>query len=128
MAGDPALLEFWTQRRVCALTTVRPDGRPHTVAVGATLDPAAGVVRVIAHGASVKVANVRAAGTAGGPVSVCQVDGGRWSTVEGTARVRDEPERVAEAERRYALRYREPRPNPERVAIEITVRTVVGRL
>jgi hypothetical protein len=48
--------------------------------------------------------------------------------VEGLAVVREEPDRVAEAERRYALRYREPRPNPERVAIEITVRSVLGRL
>jgi PPOX class probable F420-dependent enzyme len=128
VAGDPALFEFWTQRRVCALTTVRPDGRPHTVAVGATLDPAAGLVRVITFRSSVKVANVRAAGAAGAPVSVSQVDGGRWSTVEGIARVRDEPDRVAEAVRRYALRYREPQPNPERVAIEIAVRSVLGRL
>ena len=128
VAGDPALLEFWTQRRVCALTTVRPDGRPHTVAVGATLDPEAGLVRVITFRSSVKVANVRAAGAAGAPVTVSQVDGGRWSTVEGTAHVREEPDRVAEAVRRYALRYREPQPNPERVAIEITVRSVLGRL
>jgi PPOX class probable F420-dependent enzyme len=125
---DRALREFWAQRRVCALTTVRPDGRPHTVAVGATLDPEAGVVRVITYRTSVKVANVRAAGPEGAPVTVSQVEGGRWSTVEGIARVREEPERVAEAVRRYALRYREPRPNPERVAIEISVRSVLGRL
>ena len=125
---DQALREFWAQRRVCALTTVRPDGRPHTVAVGATLDPEAGVVRVITYRTSVKVANVRAAGPGGAPVTVSQVEGGRWSTVEGFARVREEPERVAEAVRRYALRYREPRPNPERVAIEISVRSVLGRL
>jgi len=128
VAGNPALLEFWTQRRVCSLTTVRPDGRPHTVAVGATLDPEAGVVRVITFRSSVKVANVRAAGPGGAPVSVSQVDGGRWSTVEGVARVHEEPDRVAEAERWYAQRYREPQPNPERVAIEITVRSVLGRL
>jgi F420H(2)-dependent biliverdin reductase len=125
---DRALREFWAQRQVCALTTVRPDGRPHTVAVGATLDPEAGVVRVITYRTSVKVANVRAAGPEGAPVTVSQVDGGRWSTVEGIALVREEPERVAEAVRRYALRYREPRPNPERVAIEISVRSVLGRL
>jgi PPOX class probable F420-dependent enzyme len=127
-AADPGFVEFWRQRRVCALTTVRPDGRPHTVAVGATLDPEAGVVRVITYRSSVKAANVRAAGAAGAPVSVSQIDGPRWSTVEGLALVREEPDRVAEAERRYALRYREPRPNPERVAIEITVRSVLGRL
>jgi len=57
---------------------------------------------------------------------VSQVDGGRWSTLEGTAVVREDPEAVAEAVRRYALRYRRPGVNPERVAIEITVRRVLG--
>ena len=35
---------------------------------------------------------------------------------------------VAEAERRYAERYRTPRPNPERVVIEITVNRLLGSL
>ena len=43
-----------------------------------------------------------------------------------TAVVRDDPPAVAEAERRYARRYRIPRPNPRRVVIEITVVTVLG--
>jgi hypothetical protein len=33
---------------------------------------------------------------------------------------------VARAERRYAARYREPRPNPDRVVIEIVVNRVLG--
>jgi F420H(2)-dependent biliverdin reductase len=41
--------------------------------------------------------------------------------------VRDDPASVAEAERRYALRYRQPRPNPERVVIEIAVRRALGQ-
>jgi hypothetical protein len=40
--------------------------------------------------------------------------------------VSDDPERVAEAVRRYAERYRQPRENPERVVIEITVTKVLG--
>jgi hypothetical protein len=55
------------------------------------------------------------------------VDGGRWLTLEGAADVTDDPERVAEAVRRYAERYRTPRPNPERVAVEVTVDRVLGR-
>jgi hypothetical protein len=54
------------------------------------------------------------------------VDGRRWSTLEGRAVVRDEPEVVADAERRYAERYRTPRPNPERVVIEIEIARVLG--
>ncbi|HEY2205631.1 MAG TPA: pyridoxamine 5'-phosphate oxidase family protein [Pseudonocardia sp.] len=121
------LREFWTERRVCVLSTVRPDGRPHSVAVGATVDFGTAVARVIASAASVKVANVRAAGRDGAPVTVTQVDGGRWSSVQGRAWVRDDPDSVADAERRYAQRYRVPRPNPQRVVIEIRVVAVLGR-
>ena len=116
------LLEFWTERHLCTLTTLRPDGSPHVVAVGATLDAPAGIVRVITRRGSVKVRNVRATGRA----AVCQVDGRRWSTAEGIAVVREDPESVADAERRYAQRYRVPQPNPERVVIEVTVTKLLG--
>ena len=45
--GSAALLEFWTERHLCTLTTLRADGSPHVVAVGATLDPEHGLARVI---------------------------------------------------------------------------------
>ncbi|SDP96178.1 PPOX class probable F420-dependent enzyme [Lentzea jiangxiensis] len=118
----PEFAEFWAERHLCTLSTVRRDGTPHVVPVGVTLDAEAGVARIITHGASWKVKHVRAAGYA----AVCQVDGRRWSTVEGPAVVRDDVESVREAERRYAVRYREPRVNPERVVIEIQVRRVSG--
>lgn len=125
--ADAVFLAFWRERRVCLLSTVRPDGRPHAVAVGATLDPDASLLRVITGAGSRKVAHVHAAGPGGARVAVSQVEGPRWSTVEGVALVRGEPERVAEAERRYAQRYRRPRPNPRRVVIEIAPRAVLGR-
>jgi PPOX class probable F420-dependent enzyme len=115
---SPALLEFWTERHLCTLTTLRADGSPHVVAVGATLDPAAGLARVITSGTSAKVRHVRAGD---GRVAICQVDGARWSTVEGRAVIRDDPESVAEAVRRYAERYRQPRVNPARVVIEVSL-------
>ena len=119
--------EFWRERRVCFLTTGRPDGSPHLVPVGVTFDPEAGVARVICSGASKKARNVRAAGS-DAQVAVSQVDGRRWCTLEGTAVVKDDQESVAEAERRYAERYKQPRPNPERVVIEITVTRVLGNV
>ena len=118
-----ALREFWTERHLCTLTTLRPDGTPHVVAVGATLDPESGLARVITSGTSAKVRHIRAGADR---VAICQVDGARWSTVEGLAVVRDDPAAVAEAERRYAARYRPPRPNPRRVVIEVTVGRVLG--
>lgn len=119
------LVAFWQERHLCTVTTLRPDGTPHVVPVGATLDLDAGLVRVIASGTSWKVRNVRDA-AAVARVAVCQVDGRRWSTMEGTGRVREDPDAVAEAESRYAARYRPPRPNPTRVVIEVTVDRVLG--
>jgi len=127
MAIDPhhpgeELLGFWQEPHYSTLTTLRPDGTPHVVPVGVTYDPQAGLARVTARDGSLKVRNVRAAGPDGAPVAVCQVDGGRWATLEGRAAVRTDPEAVAEAVRRYEARYGRPtRPDPHRVVIEITL-------
>ncbi|WP_285640828.1 TIGR03618 family F420-dependent PPOX class oxidoreductase [Lentzea sp. NBRC 102530] len=118
----PEFTEFWTERHLCTLSTVRLDGTPHVVPVGVTLDAEAGIARIITSGASWKVKHVSEAGYA----AVCQVDGRRWSTLEGPAVVRDDVESVRDAERRYALRYKKPRVNPERVVIEIQVKRVTG--
>ncbi|MDQ4130263.1 MAG: TIGR03618 family F420-dependent PPOX class oxidoreductase [Actinomycetota bacterium] len=126
-ALDDAYLAFWRERHLCTLTTLRPDGTPHVVPVGAVFDPATGVAWVIASRSSRKVRNVLAYGPGGAPAALCQVDRGRWATLEGRARVRSEAETVGEAERRYAARYRPPRRNPERVAIEIAVTRAMGR-
>ncbi|MGV9847272.1 pyridoxamine 5'-phosphate oxidase family protein [Streptomyces sp. NPDC003442] len=125
---DPEYLAFWRERHVCTLTTPRPDGTPHVVPVGVTYDPEAGLARVIANRHSRKVAHVRAAGEGGARVAVCQLAGRRWATLEGLAVVREEPEPIADAERRYAERYqRTPRPNPDRVVIEIALTRAMGR-
>ncbi|MFJ3231546.1 pyridoxamine 5'-phosphate oxidase family protein [Streptomyces sp. NPDC086787] len=124
---DAAYLAFWRERHLCTLTTLRRDGSPHVVPVGVTYDPEARLARVITSGSSAKAAHVRAAGEEGARVAVCQVDGRRWATLEGRARVRTEPDRVHEAERRYAERYRTPRENPSRVVIEIEVTRTLGK-
>ncbi|WP_026421984.1 PPOX class F420-dependent oxidoreductase [Actinokineospora inagensis] len=112
--------EFWRERHLCTLTTLRPDGTPHVTPVGATY--ADGIARVITSRGSRKVRNVRATGRA----VLCQVDGRRWTSLEGAASVVDDPVSVRDAENRYARRYREPRPNPDRVVIEIVVDRVTG--
>lgn len=116
--------EFWTERRIATLVTLRADGGPHVVPVGVTLDIEAGLARVICSGGSQKARNVAATGIA----VVSQVDGRRWSTLEGTATVHSDPDAVADAVRRYAERYRQPRVNPERVVVEIAVGRVLGPL
>ncbi len=124
---DPDLVAFWTERHLCALTTLRADGSPHVVAVGATYDPATMTARVITSDGSVKARNVERAGGAA-RVAICQVDGRRWSTLEGVARVSRDRAEIAESERRYAARYRQPRVNPRRVTILVDVDRVLGRL
>ncbi|MCT9008359.1 pyridoxamine 5'-phosphate oxidase family protein [Streptomyces sp. NPDC054766] len=125
---DAAYLSFWRERHLCTLTTLRPDGSPHAVPVGVTYDPQAGLARVITNKSSAKVGHVLAAGPDGARVAVCQVDGPRWATLEGRARVSTDPARVAEAVRRYADRYeRTPSPNPSRVVIEIELTAAMGR-
>lgn len=126
-ALDEPYLAFWRERHLCTLTTLRPDGSPHVVPVGVTYDAGARLARVITSGSSAKARYVAAAGEAGARVAVCQVDGRRWATLEGRARVRTAPDEVAEAERRYAERYQHaPRPNPARVVIEIEVERALG--
>ncbi|RFU82738.1 TIGR03618 family F420-dependent PPOX class oxidoreductase [Streptomyces triticagri] len=122
-------LSFWREKHVCTLTTLRPDGTPHVAPVGVTYDPEAGLARVITSGSSRKARNVLAAGEAGAPVAVCQVAGRHWATLEGRATVRTEPDRIADAEARYAERYgRGPRVNPERVVLEIALTRALGRV
>ncbi|MDP9843819.1 pyridoxamine 5'-phosphate oxidase family protein [Streptosporangium lutulentum] len=119
---------FWQERHLCTLTTVRADGTPHVVPVGVTLDVGSATARVITSGGSHKVRHVLAAGDEGAAVAVCQVDGRRWSTLEGRAVIRRDPASVADAERRYAERYRQPRENPARVVIEISVTRILGNV
>lgn len=130
MAYDPAALPdevqvFLQERHLGTLTTLRADGSPHVVAVGFTWDDGAGLARVITFASSRKARNLLA--RPGTRAAVCQVDGGRWLTMEGTAQVTDDPAAVAEAVRRYADRYRTPGERDDRVAIEIAVDRVLGR-
>jgi len=127
VALDPSALpdtalEFLAERHLATMTTLRPDGTPHVVPVGFTFDAEAGLVRVITSRTSRKALNV----AAGSRVVVAQVDGRRWLALEGDGRVLTDPGEVAEGERRYAGRYRVPRPNPERVVVAYAVDRVLG--
>jgi PPOX class probable F420-dependent enzyme len=119
----PELLAFLAERHLATLTTLRPDGSPHVVPVGVTYDAPTRTARVITSGTSAKARHVRAGQQR---VAVCQVEGRRWLTLEGTAVLREDPAAVADAEERYAQRYKRPRENPRRVVLEISVDRVLG--
>lgn len=119
---NPEQRVFVTERHLATLTTLRADGTPHVVPVAFTWDPDAGVVRITTNRGSVKARNARRSGPGGGHprAAVCQVDGGRWMTLEGTIEVVEDADEVADAVERYARRYRPLTPNPERVVLRLT--------
>lgn len=119
---NPDALEFLRERHLATLTSIRADGTPHVVPVGFTWDAERHLARVITNVSSKKA---RIA-VDGGRVALCQLDGRRWLTFEGTSTLSDDPARVAEAVTRYAGRYRTPQENPDRVVIEIAVDRVLA--
>ena len=120
----PDVLTFLTERHLATLTNVRANGTPHVVPVGFTYEPETRLARVITSGESVKA---RLAGRTGAVGALCQVDHARWLTLSGRLHVERDPDWVADAERRYAERYRVPRENPLRVVLVLEVDRILGR-
>ncbi len=128
LPDSSAFADFWRERHLCTVTTLRPDGSPHVVPMGVALDLESDRAWAITSETSRKARNIGAGGTDGSLIAVCCVDGRYWSTLEGRAIISADPETVAEAERRYAERYRIPRENPARVALRIEVTRVLGNV
>jgi PPOX class probable F420-dependent enzyme len=116
-----AAQEFLTERHLATLRTIRWNGELPVVPVGFTYDPATLTARVITSSDSVKARN---AGRKGAAAALCSVDRARWITVAGPIRVETSAEAVADAERRYAERYRQPRVNPKRVVLIMDVTAI----
>ena len=125
---DPGtgVLDFCGEYHLSTLTVVRADGSPHVTAVGFTYEAARQLVRVITWADSWKARHVAELQPA--QAAVCSVDGRRWLTFSGTATLTDDPDSVAEAVRRYAERYRQPKEREDRVVIELSVAKIVGRV
>ncbi len=112
-----------------ALTTVRPDGTLHVAPVRFSWDRIARIARVMTVAGRAKVRNIESGspGSSDTPprAALCQVAGIRWITLEGPATISNDPERVADAERRYLERYGHAPPDPAGlVVIEIEVARV----
>ena len=118
LTGDH--LDFWRERHLCTVTTLRGDGSPHVVPMGIVVDVETGIAWGIT---SPHLAEGRepplAAPTRGSRSARSTAAAGPRS--RALAEVRDDQASVAEAVRRYAERYRQPRENPDRVALRITI-------
>lgn len=119
---SPEARTLLSEYHLGTLATQRADGTPHVVAVGFTVDTRAGIARVITRSGSQKAVNA----ARGGRAVVTNVDGPRWISFEGPVRLRRDAGAVREGERRYAERYRPPRPAAERVVVEILIDRVLG--
>ncbi len=127
---DPANLSdearaFLTERHLATLTTTRSDGSPQVTPVGFTYDEASQIARVITWSESWKTKHIQRDPSQ--VVALCQVDGGRWLSLYGSAVATLDPIRAAEGVRRYAERYRRPKERDDRVVIEIAVARIIGR-
>ena len=131
MAHDPRNLTdemeaFLRDRHLASLTILRSDGTPHVTPVGFTWEPDTATARIITWSGAKKVRLLEAAG--GGRAALCQVDGGRWLTLEGHAVVTADPDQCADAVARYAERYSPAKDRgTDRRAIIIAVDSVLGR-
>jgi F420H(2)-dependent biliverdin reductase len=132
MALDPAdlpaeVLTFLREYHLATLTTLRDDLSPHVVAVGFSYDVAARAARVITWAGSQKALNAGRMEARSQRAAVCQVDGGRWLSLEGPVRLVTDTDGVRAGVEGYAARYREPKYRDDRVVIEIAVERILGR-
>jgi len=124
---SPEVQAFLREYHLATLTTLRADGSPHVVAVGFSYDVGNRVVRVITWAASQKARNAARMQAAGQRGAVCQVDGGRWLSLEGPVRLVTDRDGVRAGVDGYAARYRQPADRDDRVVIEIDVDRILGR-
>jgi PPOX class probable F420-dependent enzyme len=129
MSVTPDLLNdnaraFLAATRLATLTTHRRNGSAHVVPVGFMYDPDEGIARIIAPHNSVKVRNIEHDPR----VVLCEVEGGLWATLEGTAVIRTDAESFERTVREYTAKFGPMHgPVEGRCAIEVTVKRVMGR-
>lgn len=124
---DDDVVAFLTERHLATLTTLRPDGSPHVVAVGFSYDAEACVARVITWATSQKAINAGRMEAVGQRAAVCQVDGRRWLSLEGRIRLVTDSDGVRAGVEGYAARYRDPKQRDDRAVLEIDVDRILGK-
>ncbi len=120
------VLTFLAESHLASLTTLRGDSSPHVVAVGFSYDSEARVARVITWADSQKARNASRMEQSGQRAAVCQVDRGRWLSLEGPVRLVTDSQSVRPGVSGYAARYSTPTERDDRVVIEIDVERMLG--
>ncbi|MYH41495.1 MAG: TIGR03618 family F420-dependent PPOX class oxidoreductase [Chloroflexi bacterium] len=121
-----AVIAFLAERHIATLSTQRPDGSLHVTPVGFGYDASGRTARIITFEGARKARNLEAEGGLGRAV-LCQVDGGRWLTLEGRGRVVRDAAAVARAVEAYSARFGVPGEREGRIAIEVAVERIMGR-
>ena len=119
-----AFNEFVTEQHLAILTLVRADGYPHSTPVGFTWDSGERLARVITWSGSLKSRLLEKGSLLG---SLCQVDGGRWVTLQGLCSVTADVDACVDAVARYSVRYSPPKDRgPERRVVTMEVSRVLA--
>lgn len=122
----PDALAFLAERHLATLSLIDGDGGLHVTPVGFTWDNERSIARVITFASAKKTRIVQSGSDVVAALS--QVDGGRWFSLHGIATVTADAAVNADAERRYAARYRPPGDRgADRRTIELAVTRIVGR-
>ena len=113
---------------MATLTTLRADGSPHVTPVAFMWDAPTGTALMTTERRSAKAVNARRRGPGGEAprAALCQVDGGRWLTIEGTIEVDEDAEVVADAVARHARRYHAVDSMVDRVVLRLTAERVMA--
>ncbi|QAY62349.1 TIGR03618 family F420-dependent PPOX class oxidoreductase [Xylanimonas allomyrinae] len=125
---NPEQLVFVTERHLATLTTLRADGSPHVTPVAFMWDAATGAAVMTTERGSAKAVNARRRDPSGRAprAALCQVDGGRWLTIEGTIEAVDDEAAVADAVARHARRYHALEPDAARIVLRLTADRVLA--
>ena len=114
--------DFLSTRAFGALNSIDDTKNIHTAVVGFHFDMTKNTIHIISQKNSKKVKNI----IQNNNVSLSQIRENKWLSFIGTATIKYDEESIKNATDAYTIRYEKPSENPDRVAIEISVKKILG--
>ena len=114
--------EFLSTRAFGSLNSIDKTNNLHTAVVGFHFDKNKKIIRIISQKKSIKVKNI----IQNNNVALSQIRDNKWLSFIGTATIKYDQESIKLATNAYTLRYEKPSENPDRIAIEISVKKILG--